>query len=105
VIYPDEKYTDVKKAVADGVIKQTEARSKHPGNPQLEWADVIVNGGTTSSNFDYAAPLAEFVSLGNLAIRSGHEISWDAKKMKVTNVASANKFIKRPSYRKAFYPG
>jgi predicted dehydrogenase len=99
VIYPDEKYADVKKAMADGKIKKTEPRSPTPGNPQLEFAHVIVNGGKTSSNFDYAAPLTEFVSLGNLAIRSGQTVQWDAKAMKVTNVADANKFIKRASYR------
>jgi predicted dehydrogenase len=103
VIFPDERYNDVKKAVQDGKIKKTEARSPKPGNPQAEWAHFIVNGGTPSSNFDYSAPLTEFVSLGNLAIRSGKTIQWDAKAMKVTNVPEANKFIKRPSYRKAWY--
>jgi hypothetical protein len=55
--------------------------------------------GTPSSNFDYAAPLAEFVSLGNLAIRSGQTIPWDAKAMRVTNLEAANRFVKRPAYR------
>ena len=71
VIFPEERFTDVKKEMADGKIKQTEKRSPMPDNPQGEWAHYIVNGGgLPSSNFDYAAPLAEFVSLGNLAIRS-----------------------------------
>ena len=89
----------MRKSIKNGTYKKTEPRSKHPGNPQLEWADVIVNGGTTSSNFDYAAPLAEFVLLGNLAIRAGQTIEWDAAASKVTNVEAANHFIKRPSYR------
>jgi predicted dehydrogenase len=99
VIFPDERFSDVKKAMESGKIKKTEARSPMPDNPQGEWAHCIVNGGTPSSNFDYAAPLAEFVSLGNLAIRSGQTIQWDAKAMRVTNVEAANRYIKRPSYR------
>jgi hypothetical protein len=71
-----------------------------PENPQGEWAHFIVNGGgKPSSNFDYAAPLAEFVSLGNLAIRSQQTIQWDAKAGKVTNAEAANRFVKRASYR------
>ncbi len=102
VIYPEEKYAEVKKAMADGTLKKTEARSPKPGNPQAEWAHCIVNGGKPSSNFDYSAPLTEFVSLGNLAIRSGETIQWDEKAMKVTNVPAANRYIKRPSYRKGW---
>lgn len=99
VIYPEERFADVKKAMESGKIKQTEPRSPMPENPQGEWARCITSGGTPSSNFDYAAPLAEFVSLGNLAIRSGQAIEWDAKAMKVTNIEAANRFVKRPSYR------
>lgn len=98
-IYPEERAADIQQQTAKGTIKQTEKRSPHPGNPQLEWASAIVGGGTTSSNFDYAAPLAEFVLLGNLALRSGQTIQWDAKQMQVTNVAAANQFVNRPAYR------
>ncbi len=101
-VYPDSKDDDVRAAMAEGRIKKTEARSPHPNNPQLEWASCIVNGGKPSSNFDYAAPLSEFVSLGNLAIRSGQTIQWDAANMKVTNVAAANRYIKRPAYRRGW---
>lgn len=100
--YPESKDDDVRKAIASGKLKKTEARSPHPNNPQLEWASCIVNGGKTSSSFDYAAPLSEFVQLGNLAIRSGQTIQWDAANMKVTNVAAPNRFIKRPRYRKGW---
>jgi hypothetical protein len=89
----------VKVEMASGKIKKTEPRSPTPDNPQGEWAHCIVNGGKPGSNFDYAAPLAEFVSLGNLAIRSGQSIEWDTKAVKVTNYEAANRFVKRPAYR------
>lgn len=95
-IFPEARAADI---VGKGAIALTETRSTHPGNPQLEWASAIVNGGKPSSNFDYAAPLAEFVLLGNLALRSGQTVQWDAKQMKVTNVAAANQFVERPAYR------
>ena len=102
MLYPDAKDDEVRQGMKDGKIKKTEPRSRHPGNPQLEWASCIVQGGKPSSNFDYSAPLSEFVLLGNLALRSGQAIQWDAAKMKVTNVEAANRFIKRPAYREGW---
>lgn len=98
-IYPEERYADVKQLMERGKIRKTEERSPKPGNPQLEWAHCIVNGGAPSSNFDYAAPLCEFVLLGNLAVRAGQTIEWDAERGVVRNVESANRFLKRPAYR------
>ena len=103
-VYPLTKFVDVRKAMAAGTIKKTEARSPMPNNPQGEWAHCIVNGGKPSSNFDYSCPLTEFVLLGNLAIRSGEAISWDKENMKVSNVEAANRFIKRPAYRPGWLP-
>ncbi len=103
VIYPLEHFNEVKKSMKEGTIKKTEARSPKPGEPQKEWTHVVKNGGTTSSNFDYAGPLTEFVSLGNLALRAKETIVWDKEKMKVTNTDAPNKFIKRPSYRPEFF--
>ena len=34
--------------------------------------------------------------LGNLAIRCGKRVYWDAKKMKCTNAPEADRFIRRP---------
>ena len=102
VVYPLQKYNDVRVAIRDGKIKKTETRSVMPDNPQGEWAHHIVNGGAPSSNFDYSCPLTEFVLLGNLAIRSQQAVQWDTKAMKVTNVEAANKFTSRPSYREGF---
>ena len=57
-----------------------------------------------ASNFDYAGPLAEAVLLGNVAVRAGKKIEWDAAKMKVTNVPEANRYIRR-DYRKGWELG
>lgn len=102
VIYPEARFADVKKQMENGQLKKTEARSPRPGNPQAEWAHCIVNGGTPSSNFDYSAPLAEFVLLGNVAVRDGGEIEWDQKTASIANIASARRYLSRPAYRKGW---
>lgn len=102
VIYPLDRFTQVRLDMKAGKIKKTETRSVMPDNPQGEWAHHIVNGGLPSSNFDYSCPLTEFVLLGNLAVRSQQAVQWDTKAMKVTNIESANQFIARPSYREGW---
>ena len=56
------------------------------------------NGLATSSNFDYSAPLTEFVLLGNLAIRAGKSVTWNKEKMS-TGDDEADRLIGRPDYR------
>lgn len=101
-IYPRSRREDVKKAMDSGAIKKTIPRSTHPGEPQQEWAHAIKNNLPTSSNFDHAAPLTECVLLGNLAIRSGTAIEWDRAKGQTVNSPEANRFIRRPAYRKGW---
>jgi len=102
VIYPEERFNDVKQSTESGKITKTEARSPHPGNPQLEWAHCIVNGGTPSSTFEYSVPLTEFVLLGNLAVQAQQSIEWDAAAGKVSNSERANRLLKREAYRKGW---
>ncbi len=47
------------------------------------------------SNFAYAGPMTEVIQLGNVALRAGQPIEWDAKNLKVTNLDEANAFINR----------
>ena len=53
------------------------------------------------SNFEKAGPATEVVLLGQVAMRAGTEIMWDAKNMKVTNNKSANQYITK-EYRKGW---
>lgn len=79
-----------------GVTKQMIPRS--PGH-YVEWIDEIKGSKQRAmANFDYAGPLNEAVLLGNVAIRAGQKLEWDPKNMKVTNVPSANQFL-RAKYR------
>ena len=60
----------------------------------LEWIAACKGNGKALSDFDYAGPMTEAVLLGNLAVRSGKRIEWDAKQMKVTNVSEANQWVR-----------
>ena len=68
-----------------------------------EWARAIREGKPeiAYSNFDIAGMLTEAILLGNVAIRAGKKIEFDAAKLKVTNDEAANRFIKR-EYRKGW---
>ncbi len=70
-------------------------------NEDYEWVQAIKGGPAALSNFSYAGPFTETVLLGNVAIRAGKKILWDAKQLKVTNVSEANQYIRR-EYRKGW---
>ena len=69
---------------------------------QTDWLRAIRNPSRQAGcNFDYSAPLAETVLLGNVAARAGKgvELAWDGAK--VTNRAAANAFL-GTTYRKGW---
>ncbi len=66
------------------------------GDPYLEWIEACKGGPMCGSNFDYAGPLTEMVLLGNVAIRAGKKIEWNAETMSCVNAPEANKYLKKP---------
>ncbi|HEV2293975.1 MAG TPA: Gfo/Idh/MocA family oxidoreductase [Tepidisphaeraceae bacterium] len=73
---------------------------RSPGHWQ-EFVDACKGGPRANTNFDYSGPLTETVLLGNLAVRSGKRIEWDAKNLRCTNVSEANQYVSR-EYRKGW---
>jgi predicted dehydrogenase len=66
-----------------------------------EWVDACKTGSKTMSNFDYASRLTEVALLGNLAVRTGKKIVWDAEAMKAVGCPEADPLIK-PEFRKGW---
>jgi len=67
-----------------------------------QWVEACRGRGQASANFDYAGPLTETVLLGSVATRFPQTtLNWDAAKLRFTNAAEANKFIRR-RYRKGW---
>ena len=74
--------------------------TSHEGN----WIEACKTGGQATSNFDYAGPFTEMVTMGNLAIRPenvGKKLEWDGEKMRVTNDEKANDYV-QPHYREGW---
>jgi hypothetical protein len=66
-----------------------------------EWLDGILTNQQPMANFDYAAPFTEAVLLGNVALRAGQRIEWDAKAMKIRNCPNAEQYLTK-NYRRGF---
>ncbi len=66
-----------------------------------DWFAACKGGPEALSHFDKAGPATEVVLLGQVAMRAGTEIMWDAKNMKVTNNKEANQYIST-EYRKGW---
>ena len=66
-----------------------------------EWIRACKTGKPTLCNFDYSGALIEHNLLALAAYRTGEKLQWDAKQLKATNSAKADRFI-RKTYRKGW---
>jgi predicted dehydrogenase len=72
------------------------------GGHHREWLDACKGGRPAMSNFvDYAGQFTETVLLGNVAIRVGKRVVWDAEKLQATGLSEADRYIRR-EYRKGW---
>jgi predicted dehydrogenase len=71
---------------------------------EANWLEAIKTGGQATSHFDYAGPLTEMVTMGNLAIwpdNVGKKLLWDGENMRVTNDEKADDYV-HPHYREGW---
>ena len=66
-----------------------------------DWLQACKGGRPASGNFGYGAKLTELVLLGNVALRTGKLLRWDAAAMKATNAPTADQYLRLP-YRKGW---
>ena len=93
--------TKMRELMTDHKVPKTLTRS--PGHMQ-EWVQACKDNKPedAKTNFaTYAGPLTEMVLIGNLAVRTGQRVEWDAEKMRSTNVPEANQYVGR-DYRKGW---
>jgi len=89
VLLPAEKFAGV-------TSKKLEAIGHHDA-----FIDAVLDGDQSRllSPIDYAAPMTEFILLGNIAMQHSPDwLEWDAKKAAITNHKDANRHIHR-TYR------
>jgi hypothetical protein len=77
-----------------------ELLTRSPGHYR-DWIRACKGGDPACSNFSVSAPMTEWILLGVIALRVEGKVEYDSAKMRVTNNAEANKYIK-PVVRKGW---
>ncbi len=68
------------------------------GTHEQNWVRACKTGTPAGADFAYSGPLTETCLLGNIAKRVDGRIVWDAENLKITNLPSANQWL-RTEYR------
>jgi predicted dehydrogenase len=74
--------------------------TRSPGHYR-DWIRACKGGDPACSNFNVAAPFVEWMLLGVIALRVEGKVEYDPVKMRITNNADANKYLK-PVIRKGW---
>jgi predicted dehydrogenase len=85
-LFPTDKFAD---------FKPPEPSIPPSIGHHAEWIKACKDGSPTTCNFDYSGALTEAVLLGNVAYRTGEKLEWDAKNLKATNCAAADKYVSK----------
>jgi predicted dehydrogenase len=67
---------------------------RSPGN-EREWINACKGGAAGGADFPFTARVTEAILLGNIAARTGERLLWDSARGTITNVQSANVFLRR----------
>jgi hypothetical protein len=78
-----------------------DGKGEDGGGPYVEWLTAIKTGRPALSHFAQSGPFSETVLLGNLALRLGKRVEWDAKTLTAKNAPEAAAIVRRP-YRKGW---
>jgi predicted dehydrogenase len=90
-LLPEDKFMNVKRPELP------------PRNHYHHWVDAILGGEKNESYFAQTGPMTESILLGTVAIRAPNQkLEWDNARMRVTNVADANRFVSR-KYREGWH--
>ncbi|MBX6312845.1 MAG: Gfo/Idh/MocA family oxidoreductase [Isosphaeraceae bacterium] len=91
-LLPEKDYAD---------YQPPEPTLPRPRGHHQEWIEACKTGRPTGTSFDYSGPLTELVLLGNVALRAGRKIDWDAPNMRSKDGSLDDLYIRR-EYRKGW---
>jgi predicted dehydrogenase len=77
-----------------------EILTRSPGHYH-DWIRACKGGEAACSNFSVSGPFTEWIAMAVVSLRVEGKIEWDSKKMRITNNADANKYL-RPFMRKGW---
>jgi hypothetical protein len=63
------------------------------GGTWVEWMEACKTGERAGCDFEWSGPLNDAVLLGNIALRTGKRLEWDAAKRRFTDSEEANRLI------------
>jgi hypothetical protein len=79
------------------------ARDVDATTPDDEWIGAIKRGSKSRGSFEQVAPLAEAVTLANIALRVPYKrLLWNGQAMEFTNSPEANKLVRRQEFREGW---
>jgi hypothetical protein len=76
--------------------KTIPATLKRRGNTWAEWYEACKGGEPAGCHFGLGGVLAEFVLLGDIALRTGKRIAYDPQAVRITNDAEADALLRQP---------
>jgi len=76
--------------------KTIPATLKRRGDTWAEWYDACKGGEPAGCNFAVGGVLAEFVLLGDIALRTGKRIIYDPQAVRITNDSEADALLRQP---------
>jgi len=74
--------------------------TRSPGH-MLDWVRACKGGDPSCSDFSITGPYAEWLAVTAIAFRVAGKLDWDARNLRFTNSAEANKYV-RPVFKKGF---
>jgi predicted dehydrogenase len=94
--YHDYKIVPVEKDAE--IVEPEKTLPRSPGHHR-EWLNAIRTRELPPCNFEYGHRLSSVGHLGNIALRTGQNLSWDPAGERFTNSDEANRYLLRESYR------
>jgi predicted dehydrogenase len=95
-VYPNNPIVLSPESLMEEARKVPASMPELRGSHENIWIAACKGQGPVSSDFGYAAGLTELTHLGNLAIRMGGKIQWDAATGQATNRPEAAALIRMP---------
>lgn len=95
-VFPESLWNDFKGDLPEKKLKRVK------GGHYNEFFNAMRENRQPNASFDKTAELSESVLVGNIAVRTGKTIQWDAENAKAIGVPEADRYIQGPTPREGW---